>query len=196
MIVSCTGHHCSVEMYEGIPYLNAGPYKYPFPTSKGLNDNHPHKASLHFSDHSVLLSLDGESKNYPLNFPVSQLNLEGGLLVAGVQERARQLPYYVWNSGEDSRRYLGCLWDVKVNEEYVDLRSKLRPHASVVQECRPSASRCKEDLCGDGACIDLWNSYKCHCSKTDYTGEHCDQGLLVLFAVLNFWFYKDFAEIS
>ena len=166
----------SVEMHDGVLYLNIGPFKYQFPSNDPLNDNRAHWALIQFSTKSTFLTMDENKRAYDMNFPIAKLKLEGDLLVGGVQNEGKELSYYVWNKNGDSRRYLGCLWEVKINNKEADLLSRVPQHDNIKHRCRLGGSRCHTGLCGEGRCVNLWNAFKCDCSKTNYVGKYCDQG--------------------
>jgi len=126
----------------------------------------------------VWMSLDDFERVERLDRPV---DLRGAAVyLGGVDDGVRgRLPWHVWT--RDGPSYRGCLWGVRFNGgTMVDLISVMRDTAGGIQiGCGAMPDDCSPDTCRNGGvCSQSWIGAVCDCSRTAFTGTHCQQGTL------------------
>lgn len=172
----------AVEMFDGIPYLvidlGDGVHRYPF-SEEEVNDGVPHYMELERRGTYLKITLDGRTREY--NIPSNQdtLNLGTFLFLGGVDSHNR-LPWHLWSWKPVF--YQGCMWDLQINTAPQDLRvfAENQPHQGITDGCVQMADECMEGPCVAGICNDLWDGYSCDCAETRYTGQHCEEGTIML----------------
>lgn len=78
--------------------------------------------------------------------------------------------------GVTSRDFLGCLSDLKLNDEHLEfnMTSDVILFSRVNKGCTKSL-QCNNTCENGGSCVDLWNDFRCNCPRTFY-GKTCSQG--------------------
>lgn len=144
---------------------------------------------------------------------MERLNLIGPLVLGGLHPNhttsnaffsspSRHLPPYFY-SGMLQHGYVGCMQDVEINGQPVNLTyharrdvvlgvsttggatttstgsavSALVPSSSLVTSvCAPMPNQCDIGHClNDGICNEGWNRFVCDCSATGFNGPICNQ---------------------
>ncbi|VDP15961.1 unnamed protein product [Onchocerca flexuosa] len=86
---------------------------------------------------------------------------------------------FKWHSvlvHQDVPGFHGCISSLRIGGEYLDILKDAKETSGVVKGCHASSyARCSSKQClNRGKCIQKWNSIKCDCSMTTYSGERCD----------------------
>lgn len=115
------------------------------------------------------------------------LELEGPLIIGGIYPNhtsnslsspSRHLPPY-FLSGMLNHGYVGCIHDVIINGEYVNLThyASLESISGISTEiCSAMPNQCTIGHCMNGGiCSEGWNRFICDCSSTGYNGPICNQ---------------------
>uniref|UniRef100_A0A914Y321 Uncharacterized protein n=1 Tax=Panagrolaimus superbus TaxID=310955 RepID=A0A914Y321_9BILA len=115
---------------------------------------------------------DGEWYTIWFNSSQTRITVEieesaSGYILTRKQLQIKPINIYTTRFGrinEDESSFVGCLRDVFINQQLVDLLSSDR---SV--DIEPGCNRkdqCKSDTCQNGAkCIDLWDKFRCECVR-------------------------------
>lgn len=115
------------------------------------------------------------------------LDLEGPLIIGGLYPNhttspasnpSLRIPPYFY-SGMLGNGYVGCIQDVEINGQYVNLThyATLEGVSGVNTEmCSPMPNQCDIGHClNDGICMEGWNRFVCDCSATGFNGPICNQ---------------------
>lgn len=150
---------------------------------------------------------------------VERLNLLGPLILGGIHPNhttstsvfsnpSHHLPAYFY-SGMLSHGFVGCMQDVEINGQLVNLTHHIRREAVLgvaaasaaltatsdsaatasdgghfAPVCAPMPNQCEIGHClNDGVCNEGWNRFVCDCSATGFNGPICNQRKLIN----NFW---------
>jgi neurexin len=119
------------------------------------------------------------------------LDLMGPLIIGGIYPNhtappasspsLRMPPYFY--SGMLANGYVGCIQDVEINGQFVNLThyASLEAVSGVNTEmCTPMPNQCDIGHCmNDGVCMEGWNRFVCDCSATGYNGPICNQRKLI-----------------
>lgn len=146
--------------------------------AKKINDKMPHHVTLkHFASRkSGSFSLDNEAKDYTVPGNSTNLNLDGELYVGGFGTSNEGIPKDLW-AGTLGYGYVGCMQDLVLNENKVDLLMVARKNsrAGIGDRCKVETwVKCSTRPClNGGACSEGWNRYMCDCRGTLYRGTQC-----------------------
>lgn len=146
--------------------------------AKKINDKMPHHVTLkHFASRkSGSFSLDNEAKDYTVPGNSTNLNLDGELYVGGFGTSNEGIPKDLW-AGTLGYGYVGCMQDLVLNENKVDLLMVARKNsrAGIGDRCKVETwVKCSTRPClNGGACSEGWNRYMCDCRGTSYRGTQC-----------------------
>lgn len=146
--------------------------------AKKINDKMPHHVTLkHFATRkSGSFSLDNEAKDYTVPGNSTNLNLDGELYVGGFGTSSEGIPKDLW-AGTLGYGYVGCMQDLVLNENKVDLLMVARKNsrAGIGDRCKVETwVKCSTRPClNGGACSEGWNRYMCDCRGTSYRGTQC-----------------------
>ncbi|KAK3092743.1 hypothetical protein FSP39_006792 [Pinctada imbricata] len=99
--------------------LGSGPTKKRVTQNK-VNDGVQHQVILEHLSNSGYIMLDGSRVEYLVSGQSLNLNLEGELYIGGVGDNKQKLPKDLW-SGMLGYGYVGCLQDLTLNREKIDL---------------------------------------------------------------------------
>lgn len=149
--------------------------------AKKVNDKMPHHVTLkHFASRkSGSFSLDNEAKDYTVPGNSTNLNLDGELYVGGFGTSNEGIPKDLW-AGTLGYGYVGCMQDLVLNENKVDLLMVARKNsrAGIGDRCKVETwVKCSTRPClNGGACSEGWNRYMCDCRGTSYRGTQCQSG--------------------
>ncbi len=174
----------ALEILEGYLYLSlnigSGTRKIQ-PARDRVNDGLPHSVALHLEDNQKRgrIQLDGHTERFRLRGKSETLDLKGALYVGGMSTRHgnRTLPREVWTAVL-GHGFVGCLEDLEVNDESVDLFELARAQdvIGIGHYCHSQPPQCDSYPCAhNGQCSEGWNRYICDCSGTSYTGDQCQQ---------------------
>ena len=146
-------------------------------SSEMVSDGLPHKVMLDHTGGAGTINVDGMSEPYVTPGKDKQLNLDGALYIGGLYAED-QLPVQMW-SASLNQGYIGCVQDLMINGEKIDLAGLARVQSTpgVEEYCRVMEDQCSSAPCMHrSTCEEGWNRYVCECSSTAYTGPMCDQG--------------------
>ena len=146
-----------------------------------VDDGVLHLVHLLYVGKTGRIQIDSHDQDYLSPGMGMQLDLEDMLFVGGLDfERynAYRLPKELW-SGILKQGYVGCLQDLKINDEKIDLMTVARKQQQrdVRNECRKVEAQCSSQQCmHKGTCHEGWNRYVCDCRNTSYRGKNCEHG--------------------
>jgi neurexin len=116
-----------------------------------------------------------------------RLELSGPLIIGGIYPNhtaplasnpSLRIPPYFY-SGMLGHGYVGCIQDVQINGDYVNLTyyAELEGVSGVNTEmCTPMPNQCDIGHCmNDGVCMEGWNRFYCDCTATGFNGPICNQ---------------------
>jgi len=161
-----------------------------------------HQITVEINDNYVLFKFDQrpETTIKISSSPNELLELTGPLVIGGIHPSHTTLPgsnpsvkippYFY--SGMLAHGFVGCIQDLEVNGQYVNLTqyALLEAVSGVNTEmCTPMPNQCDIGNCmNDGVCLEGWNRFYCDCSATGFNGPICNQRKL-------FFFYKKFIRV-
>jgi len=146
-----------------------------------LDDGHPHRVSLSQDGIHGVVRVDDDERRYVVAGMVgpSTLDLVDRLYVGGLSSNWSRLPVDMWTA-EWRRGFVGCMSDLVVNSERVDLVKVGRDQEvlGLIEHCEsPAVSACASRPClHNGRCVDGWNRFTCDCTMTGYRGTSCQHG--------------------
>ena len=123
------------------------------------------------------ISVDGKVHEYETTGSSGHLDLHTSLHIGGVDSR-QTLPRAIW-SAMLRYGYVGCMQDVSLNGERVDLAALARVQEveGISEYCSVMPVQCRTKPCMHrGVCQEGWNRYVCDCSATGYIGPSCNEG--------------------
>jgi neurexin len=147
-----------------------------------VSDGVMHKVRVHVSSGQVIVNVDQDKTQFKTHGESDQLDLTGPLYVGGLFNDTSRLPHQFW-SGRLRYGYVGCMQDLIVNDDRVDMASlaSLQSVDSVVKYCRVMETQCDLHPClHRGLCHEGWNRFKCDCTMTSFTGPTCMEGKIYL----------------
>lgn len=146
---------------------------------KYVSDSKIHTVLLQHAGKTGHVLLDGMTIPYTIGGESNHLDLDRKLYVGGIdQTTTGVLPIEMW-SGQLSTGFVGCLHDLIVNGNKVDLLTAARKQrtSGIKDFCRVMEPQCNEGSClHHGRCHEGWNRYLCDCRGTGYTGPICQTG--------------------
>ena len=185
------GGSVSVELFDGRVYINVddgsrrGVHKYVLDARSGrVDDGQPHRVTVELENSVVWMELDGVERVERLS---RQVDLRGAHVYLGGVDDGVRLPWHLWTRVGPS--YRGCLWSVRFNGgrmvDLVGLVTDAGLLGGIEIGCRTMPSDCTPDTCrNDGVCSQMWDAGVCDCSRTAFTGTHCEQGSLFMYQML------------
>lgn len=118
------------------------------------------------------------------------LELSGPLVIGGLYPNhttgsdpfaspSQKIPPYFYSGMLGGHGYVGCIQDVEINGQYVNL-TKYAAQEGVsgvnTDVCTPMPNQCDIGHCmNDGVCMEGWNRFYCDCSATGFNGPICNQ---------------------
>ncbi|XP_076318595.1 neurexin 1-like [Tachypleus tridentatus] len=146
-------------------------------TTRRVDDGHWHRISLTRKSRSGRVIVDEYSVEFFTQGNSNQLDLEGPLYLGGVgtSPEGIAIPPELW-SGKLQYGYVGCMRDLVVNDNAVDiaLYAQKQDSGSIRPACHTSPPQCDSQPCLNGGfCTEGWNRYICDCSRTNFTGPVC-----------------------
>ena len=141
-----------------------------------VDDGSPHIVFFQYNGRKGYITVDNDRTEYVTKGDGNKLDLEDKLYIGGLDfERynSYRLPKELW-TGTLELGYVGCLQDVVINEQKIDLRKQVQ--RDVLPECQVLESPCLSQPCmHQGTCRSGWNRFICDCSMTQYSGKICDE---------------------
>ncbi len=165
-----------------------------------------HQISVEINDNHALFKFDQrpETSIRLSNTPNEVLELMGPLIIGGIYPNhimpassnpSIKIPPYFY-SGMLGNGFVGCIQDVEVNGQYVNLTqfALLEAVSGVNSEmCTPMPNQCDIGNCmNDGICLEGWNRFFCDCSATGFNGPICNQRKFYLIFFNIFLKYRSF----
>ncbi|CAM1325515.1 NRXN2 (predicted) [Pycnogonum litorale] len=146
-------------------------------TNRRMDDGHWHIVSLRRHNKSGRVSVDDVAADFNTPGNSNQLDLKGDLFLGGVGTRieAIPIPSEIW-SGNLGYGYVGCIRDLVVNRNAVDIADYARKQdsGSIRPACHTLPQQCDSQPCNNnGKCKEGWNRFICDCTHTEYTGPVC-----------------------
>lgn len=160
--------------------LGTGSIKYKASLKK-VDDGAPHTVHFQYSGKTGFIRIDADETEYQTPGLGRQLDLEDMLFIGGVDfERynSYRLPKELW-SGILKHGFVGCIQDMAINGEKVDLMTVARKQMQrdIKSDCKRSEPHCVSQPCmHGGSCSEGWNRYVCDCTNTSYRGKNCENG--------------------
>lgn len=148
-----------------------------------------HQITVEINDNYALFKFDQkpETSIKITNTPNELLELTGPLIIGGIYPShimppatnpSLKIPPYFY-SGMLGNGFVGCIQDVEVNGQFVNLTqyALLEAVSGVNTEmCTPMPNQCDIGNCmNDGVCLEGWNRFFCDCSATGFNGPICNQ---------------------
>lgn len=144
-----------------------------------VDDGQPHIVFFQYSGTKGYITVDNHRTEYLTPGDGTQLDLEDLLFIGGLnfeRHNSYRLPKELW-SGTLGYGYVGCLQDLVINEQKIDLMtpSRRQRQQDIVEECRVQEPHCPSQPCRhQGVCKEGWNRFICDCSMIPYSGKTCD----------------------
>ena len=152
-------------------------------SSVAANDGELHSVNIRHSTDRGTVTYDNKTHSYRHLGRRQQLELTSTLYVGGFASDAHEHMLRVrLASSMYVTGYVGCLQDLHVNGQQIDLSylSRLQHRADVIDRCESTSSQCASHPCFHGGrCIQGWNRFLCDCSTTTFTGRVCNEGIYV-----------------
>ena len=136
------------------------------------------------------------------NSPGDTFELMGPLIIGGIYPQhiaspasnpSLRIPPYFY-SGMLGHGYVGCIQDVEINGQYVNLThyAALEGVSGINTEmCTPMPNQCEIGHCmNEGICQEGWNRFFCDCSATGFNGPICNQRKFKIYVKCVFLFKK------
>ena len=148
-----------------------------------VDDGEPHVVLFQYSGNKGYIVVDNHRTEYLTPGDGTQLDLEDLLFVGGLnfqRHNSYRLPKELW-SGTLEYGYVGCIQDLVINEQKIDLMTPARKQkqTGVLNDCHARELQCLSQPCRhQGRCKEGWNRYICDCSMTPYNGQTCDNSEL------------------
>lgn len=148
-----------------------------------------HQISVEINDKYAIFKFDQRPEtSIPIELSSNDvLDLTGPLIIGGIYPNhtappasnpSLRIPPYFY-SGMLGHGYVGCVQDVEINGQYVNLTeyAALEGVSGVNTEmCTPMPNQCDIGHCmNDGICMEGWNRFVCDCSATGFNGPICNQ---------------------
>lgn len=154
-----------------------------------VSSGKPHQISVEINENYALFKFDQrpETSIKLSNVPNEALELTGPLIIGGIHPShimaagaspSVKIPPYFY-SGMLGKGFVGCIQDVEVNGQFVNLTHyALMEAVSGVNTdmCTAMPNQCEIGNCmNDGVCLEGWNRFYCDCSATGFNGPICNQ---------------------
>ncbi|MBN3305013.1 CNTP2 protein, partial [Amia calva] len=151
-------------------------------SGSGLNDGQWHDMRLLAKENSAMLTIDrDEASAVRTNTPI-QIKT-GDKYYFGVNPNSLPLPgYFLRGSSSSSsptqRSFQGCMQLIHVDDQLTDLHAveqgKVGSFENVSIDMCAIIDRCMPNHCEHGGrCTQTWDSFRCTCDGTGYTGATC-----------------------
>ena len=180
-----SAHFIALELYDGIVYLvmnlGGGAQRYALSATQRVDDGRTHAVRIDRAGRALVLTLDGVSRREMMPGRAKTLQLGTFLYVGGVSDPAT-LPWHLWTRGDAGKMFVGCVTDIRLNGDQVDLAEYVRtqPQRGLTPGCARMDLHCPPGVpaspCRRGDCRQRWAAAYCDCSATLYTGDRCQQG--------------------
>jgi neurexin len=185
-------------------YINYGKVYYRHEVvHEHVSSGRSHQLTVDFDDKYVTFKFDQQAETMlKIDSFDGRLDLDGPLVIGGVypKHRAKTLsnpstsipPYFY--SGMLNHGYVGCIQDVVINNQYVNLTyfANSEQVSGISRDsCNPMPNQCEtetEQCLNGGTCLDGWNRFICDCSSTGFNGPICNQRMFILFFLIFFHF--------
>ncbi|NXI82439.1 CNTP2 protein, partial [Rhipidura dahli] len=142
-------------------------------SGSGLNDGQWHEVRFLAKENFAVLTIDGDEAsavrtNSPLQVKTGEKYFFGGFPVQ-------------MNDSDHSlfeHSFQGCMQNIHVDDQLVDLHAveqgDLGSFSNVTIDMCAIIDRCVPNHCEhDGKCTQTWDSFKCTCDGTNYSGATC-----------------------
>jgi neurexin len=147
-----------------------------------------HQIQVEFNGNFVTLKFDQKaSKTIKIDSGNGVLELQEPLVIGGVYPNhtgasfsnpSKHIPPY-FLSGILNHGYVGCIHDVIINGEIVNLThyASLESVSGISTDiCAAMPNQCSIGHCmNDGICLEGWNRFICDCTSTGFNGPVCNQ---------------------
>ncbi|XP_069504410.1 contactin-associated protein-like 2 isoform X2 [Ambystoma mexicanum] len=149
-------------------------------SGSGLNDGQWHEVRFEAKENVAVLTIDGEEASaVEINSPL-QVKTGKKYFFGGVPAQM--------NTSDHSLRQLffqGCMQLIHVDEQLVDLHAIEQGNpenfANVSIDMCAIIDRCEPNHCEHGGiCTQTWDSFKCNCEGTGYSGATCHNSIYEL----------------
>jgi hypothetical protein len=169
------------------------------PGNRYITDGMMHTIALHLNNASLssgvggTLVIDGNTHAFdaPPGGTREKLELAPTALYVGGLDRHNHynhhrhsasnlnlIPRELWSAGL-RYGYVGCMQNMRVNNERMDLASLAQQQEveGVSEYCSNMGEQCKHTPCmHKGQCREGWNRFVCDCAATGYIGHTCNEG--------------------
>lgn len=139
---------------------------------RNLSDSNWYGAEIVYSSMKIKLKLSN-TEGRPIAMDQSDVQLESLAVFStkfgGIASRRQ-------STTEDSANFVGCLQDVRVNDQWIIPSRQTHSSVNVLPGCNRS-QQCRNDTCRtNGQCVDLWITHKCICERP-FLPPNCDYSL-------------------
>ncbi|XP_053395317.1 neurexin-1-like isoform X3 [Mercenaria mercenaria] len=147
-----------------------------------VDDGVPHIVHFQYSGRTGFIRVDAHETEYVTPGMGMQLDLEDMLFIGGLnfqRYNSYRLPKELW-SGILKHGFVGCIQDMMINDEKVDLMTVARKQLQrdIKSECQKMDAQCLSQPClHGGTCSEGWNRYACDCTNTSYKGKNCENAV-------------------
>ncbi len=198
-VLSLTRHFFALEIHNRLlnAYFNFGQgYVRAEIADVDVSDGKPHQVSVQIGQDFATLRFD-EKHEKTLRLERGEgLNVAGPMVIGGIATSHRSgliapLPPYFF-SGLLGHGFVGCVQDVSVNGEFVNMTEAAVVNKAVGVAFGTCAAgtggECELGQCvNEGVCVEGWNRLTCDCSATGFNGPVCSQRKKRLGFLLHFW---------
>ena len=149
-----------------------------------VSDGQPHNVYLEYHNHRGYLTVDGQKVVFASPSRHDRFDLAGSMSVGGVSKSGDEPPSPDSSTllgGLLGKGYVGCLQDVVMNGDKVDLATAAQTQgvAGVAEYCQKMEPQCFSHPCmHQGVCIEGWNRFTCDCRATGFIDSVCQTGEL------------------
>ncbi|XP_060602155.1 neurexin-1-like isoform X2 [Ruditapes philippinarum] len=150
-----------------------------------VDDGAPHNVHFRYQGKTGFIRVDAHETDYSTPGMGKQLDLEDMLFIGGLNfERynSYRLPKELW-SGILKHGFVGCIQDMVINDEKVDLMTVARKQLQrdIKSDCKKSDAMCSSQPClHSGTCTEGWNRFVCDCTNTSYKGKNCKNAVATI----------------
>ncbi|XP_063235605.1 neurexin 1 isoform X2 [Bacillus rossius redtenbacheri] len=153
-------------------------------TTRRVDDGLWHEVTLRRGGKEGRVTVDGAAADFSTPGDSNQLDLEGPLHIGGLgpPTAALSVPPVVW-AGVLRYGYVGCMRDLVINENAVDIAGYARQqdYGAIRPACHEQGPQCDSQPCMNGGlCSEGWNRFICDCSATGFTGPTCGKDAATL----------------